>query len=65
MEFGLSGAIQLASRLQTNSRAGRRPASTAASCKPVCDQVRVIPICNRSETKRSARESVADLLATC
>ena len=71
MEFGLSGAIQLAISLL----AGRRPASwSQISCEPVCDQVRAISTCRNSSNLsatgqkpglRPARELVADMLANC
>jgi len=67
MEFGLSGAIHLASSSRISSRAG------ATSCEPVCDQVRAISRCqdssNLSATGRKpglqpASELVWDQLAS-
>ena len=66
MEFGLSGAIQLASSSRTSLSAGR-------CCQPICDQVRAISTCrdssNLSATGRKpglrpARELVCDLRAS-
>jgi len=68
MEFVLLGAIQLASRSQTSSRAGRRPgANRSATRFELSRHVEIARTCLRQVGKpclRPACEVVADLLAS-
>jgi len=63
MEFGLSGAIQLASRSQTSSRAGRRPSANRSATRFEISSN--LSATGRKPGLRPAGKLVCDLLATC
>jgi len=65
MEFGLSGAIQLASKSATSSRAGRRPGFQLVADGFELSRDSYVEIARTwSQTSRfAARELVCDLLA--